>query len=97
MELKIISKKNNPLFGRSEVSAAVSGFSATPSRKEVSELLCSELKCVVDSLVISEIHQPFGSKTVNVQCKVYESPEKAKATESGYLFQRGQPKPAAGV
>lgn len=96
MELKIVSKKHNPLFGRSEVTVQMTGFTATPSRKEVSELLCGELKCDAAALVLTEIHQPFGSKSVKVHCRVYDSAEKAKAIEYNYIFQRGQPKPAAG-
>ncbi len=94
MEVKIISKKQNPLFERSEVVASITGFNATPSRKEVAPLLCSELKCSEDSLVLKEIHQPFGSKQVNVIAFAYSSPEAAKKSELDYIFQRGKPKQA---
>ena len=94
MEVKIVSKKNNASFGRSEVVCEVTGFNATPSRKETSELLCSELKCDVGQLVISEIHQPFGLKKVTIRASVYDSSEKAKAVERDYIFKRGLPKAA---
>ncbi|MDP3742059.1 MAG: hypothetical protein Q8R15_01965 [Candidatus Micrarchaeota archaeon] len=95
MEVKIVSKKQNPLFQRSEVIASITGFNATPSRKEVALLLCTELKCQADALVLREIHQPFGSKTATINAFVYNSAETAKKTERGYLFQRGNPKAAA--
>ena len=52
MEVKIISKKQNQLFGRSEVVASITGFNATPSRKEVVPLLCTELKCAAEALIL---------------------------------------------
>jgi ribosomal protein S24E len=98
MEVKILSKKNNALFNRIELVAEVTGFNATPSRKEVSELLCTALKCEANRLVIREVHQPFGSKKVTVTASVYDSIEKAKEFEREYIFKRGVPKasPAAG-
>ncbi len=95
MEVKIISKKQNPLFERSEITASISGFQATPSRKDVAPLLSSELKCAEDCVVLKEIHQPFGSKQVKVSAFVYNSAEVAKKSERDYIFQRGKPKPAA--
>ncbi len=95
MDVKIISKKQNHLFERTEVVASITGFKSTPSRQEVAPLLCSELKCAAEALVLREIHQPFGSKAVKVNAFVYSSPEVAKKAEREYIFQRGKPKAAA--
>ncbi|MFH1247191.1 MAG: hypothetical protein V1644_02310 [Candidatus Micrarchaeota archaeon] len=97
MDVKIVSKKQNALFERTEVVAAISGFEATPSRKDVAPLLCQELKCQQEALVVKEILQPFGSKTVKVHAFVYSTPEVAKKSEHAYFFQRGVAKTAAEV
>ncbi len=92
MDLKIVSKKQNNLLNRIEVVASISGFSSTPSRKDVGEAMCSELKCSPDCLVIREVHQPFGSKTVKVKANVYDSLELAKKREPEFIFNRGKVK-----
>lgn len=94
MEVKIISKKQNPLFERSEVVVSITGFEATPSRKDVAPLLCAELKCAEGCVVLKEIHQPFGSKQVKVNAFVYNSLDAAKKAEREYIFQRGKLKAA---
>ncbi|MFH0713828.1 MAG: hypothetical protein V1722_04305 [Candidatus Micrarchaeota archaeon] len=92
MEVKINSKTENKLFDRIEVNATLSKYTSTPSRKEVEQALCNELKCPVGALVINEILQPFGTKTATVNARVYVSPEQAGKMEPKYKFQRGKPK-----
>ncbi len=94
MELKIVSKTHNAAFNRTEIIASISGYSSTPSRKEVVGALCSELKCDEGCLVINNIRQPFGAKTATVQANVYASPAEAKKIEPAFKFKRGMPSEA---
>ena len=95
MQLKIVSKTQNSSFNRTEVIASASGFTSTPSRREVLEALVGELKCESGALVIEQITQPFGSKTVEVKARVYSTAEQATKTEPKYKFERGMPKAVA--
>ena len=94
MDLKILSRTQNALFDRVEVTASLSGYDATPSRVDVEKLLCAELKCEPGALVIEEIHQPFGKKLVSIAVRVYPSAETAKKAEPAFKFQRGKAKEA---
>ncbi len=92
MKLKILSKKNNSLFNRTEVTASATEFKSTPSRKELLEAMSTELKCDAGALVLEQIHQPFGSKSVTITAKVYDSPDAAAKAEPKFKFERGQAK-----
>ncbi len=91
MELKIISKKQVLLFNRTEVVAEVSEFAATPSKKEVIALLCKELKCKEEVVVIQEIHQPFGVKKAKVTANIYSSVEDVEKNALKHLLKRMRP------
>ncbi len=92
MDFKIDSKKENPAFDRLEVSASISGFQTTPSRKEVTDLLCAELKCAPDVVVVQKVHQRFGTRQAFVSANMYKSAQAAAKTEPGYLFKRSAEK-----
>ena len=97
MEVKINSKKPNPMFNRVQVEATLMGLESTPSRLEVLQVLCKELGCTTELLSIVKIHQPFGSKSVEVEARVYDSTEAAKQFERGHLAKRSVAKTPAAV
>lgn len=94
MEVEIISSKDNALFARKEVVAALTGFNATPSRLEVVEAFSKAAKANKDAIVIEKIEHKFGSKQAKVFARVYENPKKLAETEHGYFSKRGKAKEA---
>ena len=97
MKVKIDSKKDNPLFSRVDVHATASDFASTPSRLEIVKELAKEVSCEVGAVVVNQISQPFGSKSVKVNARVYPSADAAKKAEPAYKFARGQPKEVIAV
>lgn len=88
MSLKILGKKKNELFSREEITAQMDVELATPSRKVALEALCSATGASKDKVVIDEIIQKFGAKTVVVHARVYDSPEALKKFELDYKLKR---------
>jgi ribosomal protein S24E len=87
MELKKVSEKDNALFGRREVVFTAT-VSPTPSRDKIAEAVSVACKCAKECVVVDNIGQKFGTKTVEVHAKVYKSADEAKKVESKYKFAR---------
>lgn len=92
MALEVIKEKNNALFSRREITARVTGISATPSRKEVVDALCERFNTKPDVVVIEKVSQGFGGREAIVYAKIYSNADELKRFEQSYLLARGKPK-----
>lgn len=92
MALEVIREKNNALLSRREIIARVTGIAATPSRKEVTGLICERFDAKPDVVVIEKVSQGFGGRAAIVYAKIYSDAGRLKCFERGYLLARGKPK-----
>ncbi len=93
MELKIISKKDNPLLKRKEVQFQIEHGpnGKTPARLDVKRSIASELQ-VKDTLVfIKRMHTKTGTNISVGEANAYESAEQAKRIEPDYIIKRNSP------
>jgi ribosomal protein S24E len=90
--MEITEQKRNELFKRTEITARKRSNTGTPKRKELIEELAGDLKMSVDKLVIDKVNQPYGSKTVTVYAKAYDSADELKAMEPKYKIERTEGK-----
>jgi len=80
MTLKILEEKNNPLFRRKEIKAALeSGI--TPSRSHVLELLSKKFSVPVENIKIKGIKGNFGIKNFSIEANIYHSKEEKETVE----------------
>lgn len=87
MELKLVSERDNPLFGRREMVYSAAS-SPTPPVEKVAQAVAIEAKCAKECVVIDRVEQKFGQRRVRVVAKVYSSAEDAKRYERAYKFAR---------
>ncbi len=92
MEIKIDSKKDNPLFKRKEVKfTIVHTQGKTPGRLDVKRSLASELQ-VTDKLVfVKKMQTLTGTSTTVGEANAYESDAQAKLIEPDYIIKRNNP------
>ena len=92
MEVKIISKKDNPLLKRKEVQFTVEHKQGrTPLRLDIKRSLAGELQ-VTDKLVfIKKMKTMTGTSTTVGFANAYESEAQAKLIEPAYIIKRNSP------
>lgn len=82
MDLKIISKKDNPLLSRVEIKAQVSFVNApTPKKEDVRKKIISIEKADEKLVVIKKIENTFGVGGINVLAYIYNSAEELAKIE----------------
>jgi small subunit ribosomal protein S24e len=92
MEVKIVSRKENPLLKRKEVQFTVLHTqSKTPQRLDIKRSVASELQ-VSDKLVfIKKMRTMTGTNTTVGEANAYESETQAKLIEPKYIVKRNSP------
>jgi len=92
MELKIISKKENPVLKRTEVQFTVEHTQArTPGRLDIKRSVASQLQ-VNDKLVfIKKMSTKTGTSMTVGEANAYQSEAQAKIIEPGYIIKRNSP------
>lgn len=93
MEIKIISKKENPLLKRKEVVFQIEHGpnGKTPARLDIKRSIASELQ-VKDTLVfIKRMNTKTGTNITDGEANAYESIEQAKRIEPDYIIKRNSP------
>ncbi len=87
MKLNITSEKDNKLFNRKELSFEIEQEgSATPSRKEILDLL--KVKISGEFIVIRKIESIFGSDKSKVVAHIYKNEADMKKNEPAHLVKR---------
>jgi small subunit ribosomal protein S24e len=92
MDVKIISKKENPLLKRKEVKfTVVHTQGKTPARLDLKQSLASELQ-VSDKLVfIKRMKTMTGTNIATGEANAYETESQAKLIEPAYIMKRNSP------
>ena len=89
MEVEIISKKENPIFGRMELNFKVSHpKEVTPKRKDVRDEIATQLKVQKDRIVIDNMKPEFGKPETLGYAKIYKTKDDAVRVESEVILKR---------
>jgi len=92
MELKIVSKKENPVMKRTEVQFTVEHKQGkTPGRLDIKRSVASQLQ-VSDKLVfIKKMKTLTGTSMTVGEATAYQSEAQAKIIEPEYIVKRNSP------
>ena len=92
MEVKIVEKTENPLFGRTEIKFRVDhGGGPTPRRLEVRAQLASQLNGGEELVVIEKLASTHGRQVASGIARAYGARERLEELEPKYLLRRGLP------
>jgi ribosomal protein S24E len=90
MKLKIVSKEQNPLMKRKEVTFSVehAQTGGTPNRVEVRKHLASLLKTDLELVYIKQVETKTGTMVAIGEANAYDSIEQAKLMEPKHIIAR---------
>jgi small subunit ribosomal protein S24e len=90
MKLKIVSKEQNPLMKRKEVTFSVehAQTGGTPTRVEVRKQLATLLKTDLDLVYVKQLETKTGTMVAVGEANAYESVEQAKLMEPKHIIAR---------
>jgi len=89
LKLEIVSKNENKLMDRSEVSFKAEHVGEpTPNRDAVRTALANTLSVPKERVVVSDMDSEYGKGASNGYAKVYSSTDAAKKHEKNYLLVR---------
>lgn len=89
MNIEIVSKQPNALFGRSDVDFGVSYDAAVPSRKEVRSALSAALSIGEDRIVLVRLSTSSGVRSAKGLAHVYAKAEDALKDSKHLLIRDG--------
>ena len=91
MEIEIVSKEENELLDRTEVTfKAVHTKEGTPQREAVREKLSSLLKAPKERVIVDKMNSEFGKMETMGYAKVYKTKEAAMKYEREYVLVRNK-------
>ena len=90
MKLKIVSKEQNPLMKRKEVTFRIehAQTGGTPTRVEVRKQLATLLKTKLDLVYVKQVKTKTGTMVAIGEANVYDSIEQAKLMEPKHIIAR---------
>jgi ribosomal protein S24E len=90
MNVKIVSKKQNPLMKRLEVAFQIEHDKdgGTPSRVEVRKQLASVLKTKLELVYVKQVETKTGTMIAVGEANAYESVEQANLVEPKHIIAR---------
>ena len=90
MKLKIVSKEQNPLMKRKEVTFRVehAQTGGTPTRVEVRKQLATLLKTDLDLVYVKQLETKTGTMVAIGEANAYDSVEQAKLVEPEHIIAR---------
>jgi len=93
MQVKIISKKENPLLKRKEVQFKVEHGpnGKTPARLDVKRSVAAELQVNEQLVFVKRMKTMTGTTTAVGFANAYETSEQAKIIEPEYIIKRNSP------
>jgi small subunit ribosomal protein S24e len=91
MDIEIISKKNNPLFNRTEVHFTINHTGeGTPNREIIRSELSEKLNAKKENIIINSINSSFGIQQSKGYAKIYTSLKKSDNPERKYILKRNK-------
>lgn len=95
MELQVLTKKENPLLKRVEISfKAVHKAEPTPTRDTIRSELAKQLQAAKDVVVVDRARSSFGRYETTGYAKIYKSKDEALAIERSHILVRNKLKEA---
>ena len=93
MQVKIISKKENPLLKRKEVQFKIEHGpnGKTPARLDVKRSVAAELQVNEQLVFVKRMKTLTGTTTAVGFANAYETAEQAKIIEPEYIIKRNSP------
>lgn len=93
MEIKVTSRKHNPLLKRIEVAFQIEHGEAggTPSRRDIRKAVAVELKTDENLVFVKRFETKTGTHMAIGVANVYDGPEQAKLVEPEYIIERNIP------
>jgi small subunit ribosomal protein S24e len=92
MEVKIVSKKENPLLKRKEVTfTVVHTQGKTPARLDIKRSIASELQISEKLVFVKKMKTMTGTNTTIGEANAYETEVQAKIIEPAYIMKRNSP------
>ena len=90
MKLKIVSKEQNPLMKRKEVTFSVehAQTGGTPTRVEVRKQLATLLKTDLNLVYVKQLETKTGTMVAIGEANAYDSIEQAKLVEPKHIMAR---------
>jgi ribosomal protein S24E len=90
MKLKVLSKEQNPLMKRNEITFSVehAQTGGTPTRVEVRKQLATLLKADLELVYIKKLETKTGTMVAIGEANAYNSIEQAKLVEPKYIIAR---------
>ncbi|PKK86368.1 MAG: 30S ribosomal protein S24e [Thermoplasmata archaeon HGW-Thermoplasmata-1] len=89
MELEIVSKKENKLLGRTEITfRAVHEGERTPKRKIVRDQLAAQLGAKKGTVIVDGMNTNYGENVTEGYAKIYASAEQAMTVERKHILKR---------
>jgi len=90
MKLKIVSKEQNPLMKRNEVTFSVehAQTGGTPSRVELRKQLATLLKTDLELVYVKQVETKTGTMVAIGEANAYDSIEQAKLMEPKHIIAR---------
>lgn len=91
MEMEIDSKKNNPLFDRTEVHFTIQHEGEkTPNREIIRSELAEKLNAKKENIIINDIQSSSGIQKSTGYAKIYSSVKKAEEMERKHILKRNK-------
>ena len=93
MKVKIVSKEQNPLLKRKEVTFRVEHAQngGTPTRLEVRQQLATLLKTDLELVYVKQVETKTGTMVAMGEANAYETVEQAKLMEPKHIIARNTP------
>ncbi|MFP4524679.1 MAG: hypothetical protein ACLFO2_05240 [Candidatus Woesearchaeota archaeon] len=94
--VEILNKEEQPLLGRTLLTARMAFEGATPDRKKVRAELAKAAKVKEEQLIVRSMKSGFGERELDIDAAVYKKLDDAKAVEHKSLMAKHAPaeKPA---
>jgi len=91
METEIISKRENPLFGRIEIEfRAIHSKEPTPTSETLRQEIAKIIKAAKENVIIDYARSEFGRAATRGYAKIYKSKEDAMRLERKHILVRNQ-------
>jgi len=95
MELQVLTRKENPLLKRVEITfKAVHKAEPTPTRDALRSELAKQLQAAKDTVIVDHAESSFGRYETRGYAKIYKSKEEALAIERSHILVRNRLKEA---
>ncbi len=93
MKIKIVSKEQNPLLKRKEVTFRIEHAQngGTPTRFEVRKELATLLKTDLELVYVKQVETKTGTMIAMGEANAYDSIEQAKLMEPKHIIARNAP------